>query len=756
MILESGAKAKTVKKYLGKGWIVEACGGHVQDLPSKPQKDHKMTMWESERNTLPEPPWGWVNPGAKKKITDLLKKAKSSKVEEVYIATDPDREGEFIAWRLSIIFAKFLVQKRVTFNEITEKSVQNAIENANEIDYALVDSAKVRRFMDRLLGFECSRFAWSWDLKSMGRVQTPTLGFIVERELLREKHVPIVYNSVNFTSNDTNFKIRFHEKDDDDAWLDDSGKHFPERTFNQNLAAEAMAKLNKNKSMKIQSIKEGKNERKPKPPFTTDTMLQSASSNLGWSLARTSAVAGELYNLGHVTYIRTDSTRTNEDARKTVKNFIKEKYGEDHLGIGILGSDAKKGNSNVQDAHEAIRPTRPEIHNVEGIKEEHQKLYGLIWARFAGSQMSNSVRETRAIIAKTEGLDKKITGTASWRIHSGWEAVFTPYLKNIKLNPPKSELVIGAEWIIECDNDNPQLVSDQTKPPRRFSESSIIQEMKKEGIGRPSTYVSIIQTLSGKKYVENNNGALIPTESGRMLWLKVVPFFNEQNEKGLFATQFTAQMEVELDTIENGIQSAPDVWHNFVDVFKKINEDAKTKKNSVASDKQIYRLKGYLRNMNTEERKQALNGKIPEEFTRPEMKETLDKMKDEGRELDYPPSKKQIAAILKMADNLNLTLNEALKIVDVDDMNELKGGMKGNASTLIGTLIEMSKKLPASEPQVKLILKEAESQGIPLSDILSIADIVSIEEMTREDASKIINAIVKKNKSKKKKFQKKK
>jgi hypothetical protein len=241
-----------------------------------------------------------------------------------------------------------------------------------------------------------------------------------------------------------------------------------------------------------------------------------------------------------------------------------------------------------------------------------------------------------------------------------------------------------------------------------------------------------------------------------MLWLKVVPFFNEQNEKGLFATQFTAQMEVELDTIENGIQSAPDVWHNFVDVFKKINEDAKTKKNSVASDKQIYRLKGYLRNMNTEERKQALNGKIPEEFTRPEMKETLDKMKDEGRELDYPPSKKQIAAILKMADNLNLTLNEALKIVDVDDMNELKGGMKGNASTLIGTLIEMSKKLPASEPQVKLILKEAESQGIPLSDILSIADIVSIEEMTREDASKIINAIVKKNKSKKKKFQKKK
>ena len=198
MILESGAKAKTVKKYLGKGWIVQACGGHVQDLPSKGSKGSSKSMWTSERDVLPEPPWGWTS-GAQKKITDLLKKAKLSNVEEVYIATDPDREGEFIAWRLSIIFAKFPVQKRVTFNEITETSVQDAIEQAREIDTALVDSAKVRRFMDRLVGFECSRFSRSWKLASMGRVQTPTLGFIIERELLREKHVPIVYNSVNFS-----------------------------------------------------------------------------------------------------------------------------------------------------------------------------------------------------------------------------------------------------------------------------------------------------------------------------------------------------------------------------------------------------------------------------------------------------------------------------------------------------------------------------------------------------------------------------
>ena len=748
MILESGAKAKTVKKYLGKGWIVQACGGHVQDLPSKGSKGSSKSMWDSERNVLPEPPWGWTS-GAQKKITDLVKKAKSSNVEEVYIATDPDREGEFIAWRLSIIFAKFPSQKRVTFNEITESSVQKAIDEAREIDTALVDSAKVRRFMDRLVGFECSRFSRSWRLASMGRVQTPTLGFIIERELLREKHVPIVYNSVNFTSNDTNFKIRFHEKDDPEAWLDDGGKHFPDRTFDQDLAAEAMTKLNKNKSIKILSIKEGKNKRSPKPPFTTDTMLQSASSNLGWSVARTSAVAGELYNSGHVTYIRTDSTRTNEDARKTIKDYIKQKFGENHLGPGVLGSDAKKGSANVQDAHEAIRPTRPEIHTVDGLKDEQQSLYGLIWARFAGSQMSNSVRETRAIVAKTEDFDKNITGTASWRTHAGWEAVYGSYHKSIKLEPPQSELAEGGIWKIECNDENPLLVSDQTKPPRRFSESSIVQEMKKAGIGRPSTYVSTIQTLSRRKYVENNSGALIPTDAGRTLWLEVVPFYNEQNERGLFATQFTAKMESDLDTIENSSQSAPDVWHNFVDVFKEMNEAAKIKKRSTPSKKQIELLINLTKNMTEGERNEVLNGKKPEEFTGEEMRNTLDKIIADGG--DFPASEKQIALVIKLADQLGHNLKDICKIVDIDDINSLTGGKDGSASQLIDTLIKESQALPASEAQVKLVNKLTVREEVPLSDILAIADIVAIDEMTKQDASKIIDTIMKKNKKSKKK-----
>ena len=199
LILESGAKARTVKKYLGKGWIVEACSGHIQDLPQGGGKKRSKAMWASENGNLPEPPWEWTK-GAERVIATILNKATDSGVEEVYLATDPDREGEFIAWRLSILFSEFPVLKRVTFNEITKTAVKDAIENPGSINMDLVDAAKVRRFMDRLVGFRCSGFSKSWNLKSMGRVQTPTLGFIVRRELERESHVPIEFHTVQAES----------------------------------------------------------------------------------------------------------------------------------------------------------------------------------------------------------------------------------------------------------------------------------------------------------------------------------------------------------------------------------------------------------------------------------------------------------------------------------------------------------------------------------------------------------------------------
>ena len=288
MILESGAKARTVKSYLGKGWIVEACNGHVQDLPSgNGSKQRSKAMWAASKGELPEPPWDWTD-GAERVVNSILARARKSGVEDVYIATDPDREGEFIAWRLSILFSEFPNIYRVAFNEITKSAVSESISNPSGINSNLVDAAKVRRFMDRLVGYRCSRFSKSWSLTSMGRVQTPTLGFIVEREMERDAHVPIEYHSVHADSHGIKFNVRFHEKDDSEAWFDDSGKHRADRTSDDDLAKSTFNALDSSDLMTITSIKEGITKRNPQPPFTTDTMLQAGSSTLGWSVSKTS------------------------------------------------------------------------------------------------------------------------------------------------------------------------------------------------------------------------------------------------------------------------------------------------------------------------------------------------------------------------------------------------------------------------------------------------------------------------------------
>ncbi|HIC75117.1 MAG TPA: type IA DNA topoisomerase, partial [Candidatus Poseidoniales archaeon] len=243
MILESGAKARTIKKYLGRGWIVDACNGHVQDLPNNGgTKQDSKAMWAAKPNELPNPPWSWTG-RAERVITAIRRKASAKNVDEIYIATDPDREGEFIAWRLKELLNDLGVIKRVSFNEITKAAVQSAIDDPRDIDMDLVDAAKVRRFMDRLVGFRCSRFCRSWSLVSMGRVQTPTLGFIVERELEREAHVPIPYHSVQAVSDGVTFKVRFHEKEEAEAWRDGDGKHHPDRTSDTDLASDAFAKI---------------------------------------------------------------------------------------------------------------------------------------------------------------------------------------------------------------------------------------------------------------------------------------------------------------------------------------------------------------------------------------------------------------------------------------------------------------------------------------------------------------------------------
>ena len=747
MILESGAKARTIKKYLGKGWIVDACNGHVQDLPTRggTKQDNK-AMWSSKEGELPNPPWSYTD-RAEKIISKLRKKAQTNSVEEIYIATDPDREGEFIAWRLKEIFSDYDSIYRVSFNEITNSAVQEAIESPRDIDMDLVDAAKVRRFMDRLVGFRCSRFSRSWNLASMGRVQTPTLGFIVERELERDAHVPIPYHSIKVDSNGVSFKVRFHEKDDEGAWKDDDGKHHPDRTFDGELAESAIKKIRDSDGLVLESVREGKTNRKPQPPFTTESMLRAANGRMGWSIGRTNRVATALYQSGHITYIRTDSTRTSKAARDRIRSLIEKEYGSNHLGSGALGPDAKKGASNVQDAHEAIRPTQPEVKTLTDVDADQQSLYRLIWGRFAASQMSDSVRERRDLVAKASDLELQLYGTSSWRIHAGWEAVYSAD-KDVKTEPPAVGFELGTTWGFTSNEENPLLTSDETKPPRRFTESSIIQEMKKADIGRPSTYLTTVGKLVDRGYVDKEGSSLIPTDQGRLLWIEVVPFYgSDENSsgtisEGLFTPRFTALMESSLDEVEEGDTSGAVVWHKFVTDFRNMHNIALELRKQKPTVKQLNFIINRTSRMSDDSKSELFQGKNIDELTGEDARRIIEELNNSS-DGDIPPSEKQMALIIRLADKNSVDLETILKQLDLNDLDELTGGRDGTASSLINKLIGIDKDSPATEKQVATIKSMSENLEISIEDAMAIGEVTTIDEITKNEASGLIGTMKK-------------
>ena len=747
MILESGAKARTIKKYLGKGWIVDACNGHVQDLPTRggTKQDNK-AMWSSKEGELPNPPWSYTD-RAEKIISKLIKKAQTNSVEEIYIATDPDREGEFIAWRLKEIFSDYDSIYRVSFNEITNSAVQEAIESPRDIDMDLVDAAKVRRFMDRLVGFRCSRFSRSWNLASMGRVQTPTLGFIVERELERDAHVPIPYHSVKVDSNGVSFKVRFHEKDDEGAWKDDDGKHHPDRTFDGELAESALEKIRDSDGLVLESVKEGKTNRKPQPSFTTESMLRAANGRMGWSIGRTNRVATALYQSGHITYIRTDSTRTSKAARDRIRSLIEKEYGSNHLGSGALGPDAKKGASNVQDAHEAIRPTQPEVKTLTDVDADQQSLYRLIWGRFAASQMSDSVRERRDLVAKASDLELQLYGTSSWRIHAGWEAVYSAD-KDVKTEPPGVGFELGTTWGFTSNEENPLLTSDETKPPRRFTESSIIQEMKKADIGRPSTYLTTVGKLVDRGYVDKEGSSLIPTDQGRLLWIEVVPFYgSDENSsgtisEGLFTPRFTALMESSLDEVEDGDTSGAIVWHKFVTDFRNMHNIALELRKQKPTVKQLNFIINRTSRMSDDSKSELFQGKNTDELTGEDARRIIEELNNSS-DGDIPPSEKQMALIIRLADKNSVDLEPILTELGHNDLDELTGGRDGTASSLINKLIGIDKDSPATEKQVATIKSMSENLEISIEDAMAIGEVTTIDEITKNEASGLIGTMKK-------------
>ena len=747
MILESGAKARTIKKYLGKGWIVDACNGHVQDLPTRggTKQDNK-AMWSSKEGQLPNPPWSYTA-RAEKIVSKLRQKAKKNSVDEIYIATDPDREGEFIAWRLKEIFSDYDSIYRVSFNEITNTAVQEAIESPRDIDMDLVDAAKVRRFMDRLVGFRCSRFSRSWNLASMGRVQTPTLGFIVERELERDAHVPIPYHSIKVESNGVSFKVRFHEKNDDGAWKDDDGKHHPDRTFDGDLAESAMEKIRDSDGLLLESVKEGKTNRKPQPAFTTESMLRAANGRMGWSIGRTNRVATALYQSGHITYIRTDSTRTSKAARDRIRSLIEKEYGSNHLGPGALGPDAKKGASNVQDAHEAIRPTQPEMKTLADVDADQQSLYRLIWGRFAASQMSNSIRERRDLVVKVSELDLPLYGTSSWRIHAGWEAVYSAD-KVVITEPPQVGFEIGTIWGFTSTEENPLLTSDETKPPRRFTESSIIQEMKKADIGRPSTYLTTVGKLVDRGYVDKEGSSLIPTDQGRLLWIDVVPFYGSDDNssgtisEGLFTPRFTALMESSLDEVEDGDTSGAIVWHKFVTDFRNMHNNALEIRKLKPTVKQRNFIINRTSRMADDTKSELFKGKNIDEFTGEDARRIIEELNDSKIE-DIPPSEKQMALIIRLTDKNSVDLEPILSELGHSDLEELTGGRDGTASSVINTLIGIDKDSPATEKQVAAIKSMSENLEISIEDAMAIGEVTTIDEITKNEASGLISTMKK-------------
>ena len=625
--------------------------------------------------------------------------------------------------------------------------MQEAIESPRDIDMDLVDAAKVRRFMDRLVGFRCSRFSRSWNLASMGRVQTPTLGFIVERELERDAHVPIPYHSIKVDSNGVSFKVRFHEKDDEGAWKDDDGKHHPDRTFDGELAESAMEKIRDSDGLVLQSVREGKTNRKPQPPFTTESMLRAANGRMGWSIGRTNRVATALYQSGHITYIRTDSTRTSKAARDRIRSLIEKEYGSNHLGSGALGPDAKKGASNVQDAHEAIRPTQPEVKTLTDVDSDQQSLYRLIWGRFAASQMSDSVRERRDLVAKASDLELQLYGTSSWRIHAGWEAVYSAD-KDVKTEPPTVGFELGTTWGFPSNEENPLLTSDETKPPRRFTESSIIQEMKKADIGRPSTYLTTVGKLVDRGYVDKEGSSLIPTVQGRLLWIEVVPFYgSDENSsgtisEGLFTPRFTALMESSLDEVEDGDTSGAIVWHKFVTDFRNMHNIALELRKQKPTVKQLNFIINRTSRMSDDSKSELFQGKNIDELTGEDARRIIEELNNSS-DGDIPPSEKQMALIIRLADKNSVDLEPILTELGHNDLDELTGGRDGTASSLINKLIGIDKDSPATEKQVATIKSMSENLEISIEDAMAIGEVTTIDEITKNEASGLIGTMKK-------------
>lgn len=528
LIVESPAKAKTIEKYLGGVYKVMASVGHIRDLP-KSQKN----AIDIEGGFIPHYE---ISPMKKKVVAELT--AASKKASEVVLATDLDREGEAIAWHLSEALG-LKKPKRIVFNEITKEAIEEAIKHPREIDNDLVQAQEARRVLDRLFGYDLSGLIWKkvrYGL-SAGRVQSPALRIIMERE-----------REIRAFNPETFYILSALLKKGSDEMLFTCDKEIWDKA-----EAENILKVAEKESWSVVSVKESEQARQARPPFTTSTMQQVASTRLGFAPSRTMGVAQKLYEKGFITYMRTDSQNLSKGAQAEMLKWVEKNLGKEYAQANVYAKKSK----NAQEAHEAIRPTHPLEKNIAGTDDE-QKLYRLIWERAISSQMVPAkVLKTKISANTDKGEIPNFSINGSRVLFPGWLAVDTRARGEDTEVPKLSE---GDKLDLLKANSEEK----QTEPPSRYTEAGLIKELEKRDIGRPSTYASIIRTIEERGYVTKQGRTLFPTDTG-----DVVSTFIENNFGEYISDSFTAEMEGKLDLIATGEHTYKKTLSDFYGPFTK-------------------------------------------------------------------------------------------------------------------------------------------------------------------------------------------
>ncbi|WP_373844846.1 type I DNA topoisomerase [Clostridium sp.] len=554
VIVESPAKAKTIGKYLGKNYIVTASMGHVRDLPKS------QLGVDIENNYNPK----YITIRGKGELLSSLRK-QAKKSDKVFLATDPDREGEAISWHLAeALKIDENEECRIEFNEITKNAIKSAIKNPRKLNLNLVDAQQARRVLDRLVGYKISPILWrkvKWGL-SAGRVQSVALKMICDRENEINEFNPKEYWTIECElknqKSQKSFTVKLVSKNNEKIEI------------NNEEESNSIIEELKQKEYIVKSIKKSEKHKKPLPPFTTSTFQQDSYKKLNFSTKKSMSVAQQLYEgidikgkgtIGLITYMRTDSVRISDEAQKNARQFITENFGQNYVPESIRNF---KGKKNIQDAHEAIRPTYIELAPDEikdNLKPDQFKVYNLIWKRFMASQMADCIMDTMSIninngqyTLRASGSNIKFDGFKKvYKYEEDEESLKFPVLEENEILQDKK--VEGKQHF--------------TQPPARFSEATLVKTLEENGIGRPSTYAPILSTLLDRKYVQREKKTLIPTELGDIVNNIVSEYF-----KQVVDVEFTAEIESKLDNIEEGKDNWTKVVGKFYEPLKKSIEIA--------------------------------------------------------------------------------------------------------------------------------------------------------------------------------------